>query len=230
MLDGMPKASGTSADHGAVVVGADLTTADLLGRAGACAAAVDKRPQLSAVRQACSQSIQTSSIPAIDPGDLLDPSLAAGGVRLRTRFCTPRRTIGPAPERATHPINLRPEGPGPRAPRAGANAPGVDRIEGRTTDLPLRPAGARRLHGHAFFIHQFAGGPHLRAPERLILSDTAAGPALALDGYVGRQIGPARNLARALPRAPALIPQLAIEGPTERARWRTADTRRRPAT
>jgi 2-polyprenyl-6-methoxyphenol hydroxylase-like FAD-dependent oxidoreductase len=64
----------------------------------------------------------------------------------------------------------------------------------------------RRLAGHAFMIHDYAGGRKLQPPERLLFSAAARDPGLAavLEAYGTRNLTPGRMVARAVPRALAV--------------------------
>jgi 2-polyprenyl-6-methoxyphenol hydroxylase-like FAD-dependent oxidoreductase len=61
----------------------------------------------------------------------------------------------------------------------------------------------RELRGHAFMIHDYATGRKLSPPEKLLFSGAARDPkvAAAFDAFAGREIGPARMMATAMPRA-----------------------------
>jgi 2-polyprenyl-6-methoxyphenol hydroxylase-like FAD-dependent oxidoreductase len=64
----------------------------------------------------------------------------------------------------------------------------------------------RALRGHAFMIHNYANGRKLSPPERLIFSAAARDPkvAIAFDEFGTRQCGPAKMMARTMPRAVAV--------------------------
>jgi 2-polyprenyl-6-methoxyphenol hydroxylase-like FAD-dependent oxidoreductase len=61
----------------------------------------------------------------------------------------------------------------------------------------------RALRGHAFMIHDYATGRKLSRPERLLFAGATRDPAVAaaFDAFAGRQIGPAKMMARGMPRA-----------------------------
>jgi len=62
---------------------------------------------------------------------------------------------------------------------------------------------ARALNGHARMIYDYAGGRRLNAPERLLFSAAThdQGVARVMEAYGSRNIGPARMIATATPRA-----------------------------
>ncbi len=62
---------------------------------------------------------------------------------------------------------------------------------------------ARALNGHARMIYDYAGGRKLQPPERLLFSAATYDPGVArvMEAYGSRNIGPARMLATAMPRA-----------------------------
>jgi 2-polyprenyl-6-methoxyphenol hydroxylase-like FAD-dependent oxidoreductase len=62
---------------------------------------------------------------------------------------------------------------------------------------------AKQLRGHAFFVNDYSTGRKLNPAERLLFSAAARDPEVAVvfDRFGTRQIGPARMLAGALPRA-----------------------------
>lgn len=62
---------------------------------------------------------------------------------------------------------------------------------------------ARALNGHSRMIHDYAGGRRLNAPERLLFSAATYDPGVArvMEAYGSRNIGPARMIATATPRA-----------------------------
>jgi menaquinone-9 beta-reductase len=65
---------------------------------------------------------------------------------------------------------------------------------------------ARELGGHAFFIHDYAGGRRLNPTERLMFSAAARDPkaAIMFDRFGTRQLRPQQFLPRMLPRAIAV--------------------------
>ncbi|HTZ87231.1 MAG TPA: NAD(P)/FAD-dependent oxidoreductase [Solirubrobacteraceae bacterium] len=62
---------------------------------------------------------------------------------------------------------------------------------------------ARALSGHARMIYDYAGGRNLQPPERLLFSAATYDPGVArvMEAYGSRNIGPARMMASAMPRA-----------------------------
>ncbi|HMI82131.1 MAG TPA: FAD-dependent monooxygenase, partial [Solirubrobacterales bacterium] len=65
---------------------------------------------------------------------------------------------------------------------------------------------AKELRGHAFFIHDYSTGRRFNPAERMLWSAATRDPevALVLESFGTRQIGPARMLPRAIPRAIAV--------------------------
>jgi len=123
-----------SPDYDAIVVGASLAgcaTAIQLGRAGARVALVEKSPDPGAFKRTCSHFIQASAVPTLERLELLDPIMAAGGVRSRMRLWTPWGWIDPPPERAGYAVNLRRELLDPLVREAAAATPGVELMLGR---------------------------------------------------------------------------------------------------
>jgi 2-polyprenyl-6-methoxyphenol hydroxylase-like FAD-dependent oxidoreductase len=121
-------------DYDAVVVGASLAgcaTAILLGRSGARVALVEKSPDPRAFKRICSHFIQASAVPTLERLDLLEPIMAAGGIRSRTRAWTRWGWIAAPPERAQKSVNLRRELLDPLVRRAAASTPGVEVMLGR---------------------------------------------------------------------------------------------------
>jgi 2-polyprenyl-6-methoxyphenol hydroxylase-like FAD-dependent oxidoreductase len=124
-----------SPDYDAVVVGASLAgcaTAIQLGRGGARVALVERSPDPRAFKRICGHFIQASAAPTLERLDLLEPILAAGGIRSRARAWTPWGWIDPAPERAGYAVNLRREVLDPLLREIAAATPGVELILGRT--------------------------------------------------------------------------------------------------
>ncbi len=70
----------------------------------------------------------------------------------------------------------------------------------------------RQLRGHAFMIHDYANGRKQSAAERLLFSAAARDPkvAVAFDEFGTRQSGPAKMMARAMPRAVAVNARYAL--------------------
>ncbi len=120
--------------YDAVVVGASLAgcaTAIQLGRAGATVALVEKSPDPGSFKRTCSHFIQASSVPTMERLDLLEPIMAAGGVRSRMRARMPQGWIDPPPELAGYAVNLRRELLDPLVREAAASTPGVELMLGR---------------------------------------------------------------------------------------------------
>lgn len=133
------------ADHDAVVVGASLAgcaTAILLGRAGCRVALVEKSPNPDAFKRICSHYIQASGVPTIERLDLLEPILAAGGVRSRFHMWTRWGWVHTPPERAARAVNLRRSLLDPLVRRAAAEASGVELILGHSVEELLRDDNA----------------------------------------------------------------------------------------
>jgi menaquinone-9 beta-reductase len=130
-----------AADYDAVIVGASLAgcaTAILLARTGARVALVEKQPDPEAFKRICSHYIQASAVPAIERLGLLEPALAAGGVRTHPRIWTRWGWIVPprVPESAG--LNLRREKLDPLLRGLAAQTPGVELLAGRTAKALVR--------------------------------------------------------------------------------------------
>ena len=126
-----------SAEYDAVVVGASLagcTAAILLGRAGARVALVEKQPDPAAFKRMCSHFIQASAVPTLERLALLEPILAAGGLRPRVHAWTPWGWIEAPPEHAARGVNLRREKLDPIVREAAAATPGVELMLGRSVE------------------------------------------------------------------------------------------------
>jgi 2-polyprenyl-6-methoxyphenol hydroxylase-like FAD-dependent oxidoreductase len=134
--------NGTSSpDYDAVIVGGSLagcTTAILLGREGLRVALVEKQPDPDAFKRVCSHFIQASGVPTLERLDLLDPIVAAGGVRSRIQAWTEWGWIKPPPEEASLGVNLRREVLDPMVREAAAATPGVDLHLGKAATGLLR--------------------------------------------------------------------------------------------
>ena len=128
-------------DYDVVIAGASLAgcaTAILLGRAGLSVALVEKKPDAGAFKRTCSHFIQASGVPALERLDLLDPIMAAGGLRSRMRAWTPWGWIEAPPEHAGKAVNLRRELLDPMLREAAASTPGVDLMLGQGAHRLLR--------------------------------------------------------------------------------------------
>jgi 2-polyprenyl-6-methoxyphenol hydroxylase-like FAD-dependent oxidoreductase len=118
-----------SLDYDAVIVGGSLggcTTAILLGREGLRVALVEKQPDPDAFKRICSHFIQASGVPTIERLDLLDPIVAAGGVRSRIQAWTEWGWLKAPTEEAGLGLNLRREVLDPLVREGAASTPGVD--------------------------------------------------------------------------------------------------------
>jgi 2-polyprenyl-6-methoxyphenol hydroxylase-like FAD-dependent oxidoreductase len=127
-------------DRDAVIVGASLagcTTAILLARAGARVTLVEKQPDPTAFKRICSHFIQASAIPTFERLGLLEPILAAGGVRSRFHAWTRWGWIEAPPEEAGLCLNLRRQVLDPLVREAAATEPGVDLLLGQTAERLL---------------------------------------------------------------------------------------------
>jgi flavin-dependent dehydrogenase len=137
----MPNASSNaimsaSVDCDVVVVGASLagcTAALLLGRAGARVTLVERREDPQAFKRICGHYIQASAVPTLERAGLLDPILAAGGVRSAMRLWTPWGVIDPV-ESAVVPggLNIRRERLDPLVRGLAAAQDGVELLLGQT--------------------------------------------------------------------------------------------------
>ena len=127
--------------YDAVVVGASLagcTTAISLGRQGARVALVEKRPDPAAFKRICSHFVQASGVPTLERLGLLEPIIAAGGVRARARIWTPWGMVETDPAEAAYEVDLRREVLDPLVRDAAARTPGVDLMLGRRAARLLR--------------------------------------------------------------------------------------------
>src|SRR3954454_3139029 len=131
----------SSTRYDAVVVGGSLagcTAAILLGREGLRVAVVEKQPDPNAFKRVCSHFIQASGVPTVERLDLLDPIMAAGGVRSRIQAWTEWGWMKPPPEEASLGLNLRREVLDPMVREAAAATPGVDLLLGQTATSLVR--------------------------------------------------------------------------------------------
>jgi 2-polyprenyl-6-methoxyphenol hydroxylase-like FAD-dependent oxidoreductase len=127
--------------YDAAIVGASLAgcaTAILLARAGARVALVEKHPDPEAFKRICSHYIQASAVPTIERLGLLEPIMAAGGVRSGVRAWTQWGVIAAPPEHASSGLNLRRELLDPIVRQAAERTPGVELLLGRTATRLLR--------------------------------------------------------------------------------------------
>jgi 2-polyprenyl-6-methoxyphenol hydroxylase-like FAD-dependent oxidoreductase len=139
-----------AADYDAVVVGASLAgcaTAIGLGRAGARVALVEKQPDPAAYKRICSHFIQASAVPTIERLGLLEPILAAGGLRTQMHAWTPWGWIDPPAAGGLPCVNLRRERLDPMIRAEAAATPGVELMQGLTATRILREG--ERLTGVA---------------------------------------------------------------------------------
>lgn len=133
------------ADYDAVVVGGSLAgsaTAMFLARAGASVALVEKRPDPAAFKRTCSHFIQASAVPTLERLDLLEPIMAAGGLRTAMRAWTRWGWIQAPPGRAREAVNLRRELLDPMVREAAAATPGVEPMLGKDAQRLVREGGA----------------------------------------------------------------------------------------
>jgi flavin-dependent dehydrogenase len=131
--------------HDAVIVGASLSgcaAAILLGRAGARVALVEKQPDPGSYKRICSHYIQASAVPTMERLGLLEPVLAAGGVRSGIHAWTRWGWIDPPTDRSLAGVNLRREVLDPLIREMAASTPGVELMPGLTADRLLREDGA----------------------------------------------------------------------------------------
>src|SRR5215204_2807438 len=110
-MDETGSTNGTkSSDYDAVIVGGSLagnTTAMLLGRAGLRVALVERQPGPDAFKRVCSHFIQASGVPPLERLGLLDPIIAAGGVRSRIQAWTQWGWLKAPADEASLGLNLR---------------------------------------------------------------------------------------------------------------------------
>lgn len=133
-----------SGGYDAVIVGASLagcTTAIALGRAGARVALVEKRPDPAAFKRTCSHFIQASAVPALERLELLEPIMAAGGLRTRMRAWTPWGWIQAPEEQARAGVNLRRERLDPMVRETAAETAGVELMLGLGVTRLIRESG-----------------------------------------------------------------------------------------
>lgn len=134
-------------EYDALVVGASLagcTTATFLARAGARVALVEKQPDPKAFKRMCSHFIQASALPAIERLGLLEPALAAGGLRTKMRAWTAWGWIEPPADSGNVCLNLRREVLDPLLRERTAAEPGVDLMLGLSAERVLSEGGSVR--------------------------------------------------------------------------------------
>jgi len=99
---------------------------------------VEKQPDPAAFKRMCSHFIQASAVPTVERLGLLEPFIAAGGVRPRARAWTRWGIVEALPERAAHGINLRREVLDPLLRQMAIETPGVEPKLGWTATRLLR--------------------------------------------------------------------------------------------
>jgi len=132
------------ADYDAVIVGASLagcTTAIQLGRAGARVALVEKQADPAAFKRVCSHFIQSSAAPTLERLGLMEPIMAAGGIRSGLRIWSRWGWIVMPPEESGGAVNLRRELLDPLVRGIAAETPGVDLILARAAHDLVRDNG-----------------------------------------------------------------------------------------
>ena len=138
----------------------------LLGREGARVALVEKQPDPDAFKRMCSHFIQASAVPTIERLDLLEPIIAAGGVRSRIRAWTRWGWIEPPPEqRPATRVNLRREVLDPMVRERGGGDAGR-----RAAARPHRDrAAARRATAFAGVAVRDRDGARTELTRRLVV-------------------------------------------------------------
>lgn len=134
-----------TADYDVAIVGASLagcTAAILLARSGARVALVEKSPNAQAFKRVCSHYIQASAIPTLERLELLEPMVAAGGLRSRGRIWSPWGWVQP-PKKSLVPdgVNLRRERLDPMIRQLASDTDGVELILGHTAQELLSDGG-----------------------------------------------------------------------------------------
>jgi 2-polyprenyl-6-methoxyphenol hydroxylase-like FAD-dependent oxidoreductase len=153
-----------SGEYDAVIVGASLAgcaTAILMGRGGARVALVEKRPESAAFKRICSHFIQASGVPTLERLGLLDPIIAAGGIRSYARVWAPWGWVAAPRDRTVAGVSLRREILDPLVRDAAAATPGVE--------LMLGHSASALIHGGKAFsgvvVRDSSGAEsRLRAP------------------------------------------------------------------
>jgi menaquinone-9 beta-reductase len=143
--NGVAETNSGRTDYDAVIVGASLagcTAAIFLAQQGVRVAVVEKQPDPAAFKRICTHYIQASAVPTLERAGLLEPIIAAGGLRSGFRAWTPWGRIAPPPDRASYSVNLRREVLDPLVRETAAGTPGVEMILGRTATGLLRSGGS----------------------------------------------------------------------------------------
>jgi 2-polyprenyl-6-methoxyphenol hydroxylase-like FAD-dependent oxidoreductase len=164
-------------DYDAVIVGASLAgcaTAISLGRSGARVALVEKQPDPAAFKRICSHFIQASAVPTLERLGLLEPILAAGGIRSRLRAWTQWGWIEAPAGQAGYALNLRRELLDPLMREAAAATPGVDLILGQAARELIREDGVVRG-----VTLDAAAGTRTELRARLVVGADGRGSAIA---------------------------------------------------
>jgi 2-polyprenyl-6-methoxyphenol hydroxylase-like FAD-dependent oxidoreductase len=135
-------------EYDVAIVGASLagcTAAIMLGRAGARVALVEQRPEAAAYKRICSHYIQASAVGTLERLGLLEPILAAGGLRSRARLWTRWGWIKqPARSAVPSGVNLRRERLDPLIREIAAETAGVELILGHTVQELVSEEGSVR--------------------------------------------------------------------------------------
>lgn len=135
------------ADYDAVIAGASLAgcaTAIALGRAGARVALVEKQPDPQAFKRICSHFVQSSAVPSLERLGLLEPIMAAGGIRSPLRAWSRWGWIAASSDRAPAAVNLRREKLDPLVREIAAGTPGVELLLGQAVERLVREDGVVR--------------------------------------------------------------------------------------
>jgi 2-polyprenyl-6-methoxyphenol hydroxylase-like FAD-dependent oxidoreductase len=133
----------------------------LMGRGGARVALIEKSPDPAAFKRICSHFIQASGVPTLERLGLLDPIIAAGGIRSYARVWSPWGWVAAPHERALAGVSLRREVLDPLVREAAAATPGVELMLGRSAGRLIREGGAFR----GVVVRDSGGAEtHLRAP------------------------------------------------------------------
>ncbi len=182
---------GGSPGYDAVIVGASLAgcaTAILMGRGGARVALVEKKPDPAAFKRVCSHLIQASGVPTLERLRLLDPIIAAGGIRSHVRVWSPWGWAAAPRERTVAGVSLRREVLDPLVREAAAATPGVELILGRSASRLIREGDAFR----GVVVSDPDGAEtHLRAPL-LVAADGRDSDVAALSGVPAKTLSHGR--------------------------------------